>query len=81
MVPVVIFDQIYSFDRASLIKSIPKPEKAEAAEFAAAAEELFDRIMQMTGLQLLANLYDVQPQRRKMRSAGFVRLERCGSSF
>jgi PatG C-terminal len=48
MVPIVIFDQIYSFDRESLIKAIPKPEKTPAQEFAPAAEELFDRIMQMT---------------------------------
>ncbi len=48
MVPIVIFDQIYSFDRDALIKSIPKPEKTAAKDFAPAAEELFDRIMQMT---------------------------------
>jgi hypothetical protein len=48
MVPVVIFDQIYSFDRDSLIKAIPQPEKAPAKEFRPAADELFDRIMQMT---------------------------------
>ena len=47
MVPIVIFDQIYSFDRDALIKAIPKPEKTSAKEFAPAAEELFDRIMQM----------------------------------
>jgi len=48
MVPIVAFDQIYSFDRDSLIKSIPRPEKIPEKEFKAAAEELFDRIMQMT---------------------------------
>src|SRR5215471_11496631 len=48
MVPIVAFDQIYSFDRDSLIKSIPRPEKTPAKEFAPAAEELFDRLMQMT---------------------------------
>jgi hypothetical protein len=47
MVPIVLFDQIYSFDRDALIKAIPKPEKTPAKEFAAASEELFDRIMQM----------------------------------
>ena len=47
MVPIVVFDQIYSFDRDALIKSIPKPEKTPAKEFAPAAEELLDRIMQM----------------------------------
>jgi hypothetical protein len=48
MVPIVPFDQIYSFDRDALIKAIPRPEKTAAKEFAQAAEELFDRIMQMT---------------------------------
>ncbi len=27
MVPIVVFDQIYSFDRDALIKAIPRPEK------------------------------------------------------
>jgi hypothetical protein len=48
MVPIVAFDQIYSFDRGVLIKAIPKPDKLSAAQFGPAAEELFDRIMQMT---------------------------------
>ena len=48
MVPVVVFDQIYSFDRDALIKAIPRPEKTPAKEFGPAAEELFDRIMQLT---------------------------------
>ena len=43
----MVFDQIYSFDRDALIKAIPKPEKTSAKEFAPAAEEFFDRIMQM----------------------------------
>jgi hypothetical protein len=47
MIPIVSFDQIYSFDRDFLIKAIPKPEKTPAKEFIPAAEELFDRIMQM----------------------------------
>lgn len=48
MVPIVAFDQVYSFDRDSLIKAIPKPEKTSAKDFAPAAEELFDRIMRVT---------------------------------
>lgn len=47
MIPIVFFDQIYSFDRDALMKSIPKPEKTSVKDFAPAAEELFDRIMQM----------------------------------
>ncbi|MGH8594678.1 MAG: hypothetical protein ACREV3_12740 [Gammaproteobacteria bacterium] len=48
MVPIVAFDQIYSFDRDALIKAIPKPEKTAAAQFGPTAEELFHRIMQLT---------------------------------
>src|SRR5262249_53334436 len=48
MVPIVVFDQIYSFDRDALFKAIPKPEKATDAQFGPAAEELFNRIMQLT---------------------------------
>jgi hypothetical protein len=48
MVPIVGFDQIYSFDRDALIKAIPRPEKSSAKEFAAAAEEVLDRLMLMT---------------------------------
>jgi hypothetical protein len=44
---VVAFDQIYSFDRDAIIKAIPRPDKTPAKEFAAAAEELFDKIQQM----------------------------------
>lgn len=47
-VPIVMFDQIYSFDRESLIKAIPRPEKTSAAQFGPVAEELFQRIMQLT---------------------------------
>lgn len=48
MVPIVAFDQIYSFDRDTLIKAIPKPEKVTAEQFGPAAEELFSRIMLIT---------------------------------
>jgi hypothetical protein len=49
LVPIVIFDQIYSFDIDSLIASISHPtEKGKKEErFDAAAEELFWRIAQM----------------------------------
>ena len=48
LVPIVVFDQIYSFDRAELIGAIPRPEETAAEEFQRAAEEVFDRIMLMT---------------------------------
>jgi hypothetical protein len=50
MVPMVVFDQIYSFDRDSLIGAIPRPEKMatkDEEQFRATAEELLDRIMQL----------------------------------
>lgn len=47
IVPIVAFDQIYSFDRESLIKAIPRPEKTSDEEFGRAAEELFGRILQL----------------------------------
>ncbi len=48
-IPIVGFDQIYSFDVDSLLKSIPKPAgKGGSKNFSAVAEELFMRIMQMT---------------------------------
>lgn len=50
MIPIIAFDQIYSFDRDALIAGIPRPDSipAEREEpFRTAAGELFDRIMQM----------------------------------
>jgi hypothetical protein len=47
-VPVVAFEQIYSFDRDALIKAIPRPKKTDVDQFGQAAEELFTRIMQLT---------------------------------
>ncbi len=47
MVPIVMFDQIYSFDIPTLIKSIPKPKDIEEKIFRSASEEVFNRISQM----------------------------------
>lgn len=47
MVPIVVFDQLYSFDRDELINQIPQPEDSAEEEFRATAAELFDRIMQV----------------------------------
>jgi len=47
MVPIVVFDQLYSFDRASLVKAIPKPEKIAAKQFETVSGELFERVLQM----------------------------------
>ncbi len=50
MVPIVFFDQIYSFDRSKIIEALKekRPENISEKEFIAAAEELLDRIMQMS---------------------------------
>lgn len=47
MLPIVAFDQIYSFDRDSLVNALPRPEKMTQKQFAPFAEDLFARIMQM----------------------------------
>ena len=47
MVPIVVFDQLYAFDRETLMKAIPRPEKMSAKQFETAAAELFERILQM----------------------------------
>ena len=47
MVPIVAFSQIYSFNREALITALPKPDKATAAQFAATAKHLFDRVIQL----------------------------------
>jgi hypothetical protein len=48
MVPIVIFDQIYSFERDSLIKAIPRPKGVDAQRFEGTAAEVLDRILHMT---------------------------------
>jgi hypothetical protein len=48
LVPILIFDQIYFFDRESLIKSLPIPEAADEAKFTAAAGEMLNRIVQQS---------------------------------
>ena len=47
LVPIVVFDQIYSIDRDALVRSIPRPETVPEERFVPAAGELFDRIMQL----------------------------------
>jgi hypothetical protein len=46
-VPIVAFDQIYSFDTEALIKAVPRPERIDPEKFAPIAEELFRRVLQM----------------------------------
>lgn len=47
MIPIVIFDQLYSFDRDALIESIPHPEQTTVEQFKKVAEPLLDMIMQL----------------------------------
>jgi hypothetical protein len=50
IVPIVAFDQLYSFDRVTLLDSIPRPDEVAAKEdkrFRATAAELLDRILQL----------------------------------
>ncbi|MGB8881252.1 MAG: hypothetical protein WCD11_33455 [Solirubrobacteraceae bacterium] len=47
MVPIVLFDQIYSFDVDALVKALPKPPGISAAKFLPTAEEVFARIVQL----------------------------------
>jgi hypothetical protein len=52
MVPIVLVDHTYSYNRdahvKAVVEAIAKPKKIAVDEFRPAAEELFDRIMQMT---------------------------------
>jgi PatG C-terminal len=45
--PLVIVDQIYSFDREELIKAIPKAKGSNDTQFIKTADALFQYIMQM----------------------------------
>jgi PatG C-terminal len=48
--PVVAFDQLYSFDRDALIESIPKPDSVpdkDLSKFRSAAGDLFDQLLQI----------------------------------
>ena len=50
VVPIVGFDQLYSFDRDSLLGAIPSPEgltKKDQDQFRATSAELLDRILQL----------------------------------
>lgn len=50
MVPIVLFDQLYSFDREGLVKAIPRPKEIPEKQdslFRASANELLERILQL----------------------------------
>jgi len=47
MVPIVAVDRVYSFDIPGFIAAIPKPQGMEDKAFREAAQEVFDRIVQL----------------------------------
>ena len=48
MIPIVAFDQIYTFSKDALIEAIPRPDTIPAGQFGPAARELFETILQMS---------------------------------
>jgi hypothetical protein len=48
VVPIVRFDQLYSFDRDTFLKSVPAPKDVPPDRFGPAVLEVFDRVMQLT---------------------------------
>ena len=48
MIPIVYFDQIYSFDRDTLVKAIPRAEGTDAKTFEASASDLFGKVLHLT---------------------------------
>lgn len=47
MLPIVVFDQLYTFDRVSHRDAIPRPDNVPADTFTDTAEYLLDRILQI----------------------------------
>ena len=47
LLPIVGCDQIYSFDRDTLLKAIPRPKGATDEEFGKATREVFEQILQI----------------------------------
>ena len=48
LVPLLAFEQIYSFDVDSFVKAIPRPDGVPEEEFVPVVEEVLGRIMQIT---------------------------------
>jgi hypothetical protein len=48
MIPIVLFDQLYSFDRNALLSAIPRPEGMAEEKFQPASDEVLDRITQIS---------------------------------
>jgi hypothetical protein len=48
LLPVVTFDQLYSFNVDALLKALPKPDHLDAAAFAPLAEDLLYRVLRIS---------------------------------
>ncbi|MGX1274807.1 cyanobactin maturation protease PatG family protein [Streptomyces phaeoluteigriseus] len=46
-VPVVVFEQIYSFDSGELIRAVERPDEIPAKDFETASRKLLDRLLQI----------------------------------
>lgn len=49
ILPLVLVDQVYSFDHATFVKAIPRADGVDAKSFGPAVQETFQRVLQMTG--------------------------------
>jgi hypothetical protein len=47
VVPLLVYEQLYSFDVDALLESIPRPDGADEKQFPAVAEEVLWRMLQM----------------------------------
>jgi len=47
ILPIIAFDQLYSFDIDSLIDAIPRPDDVSAEDFRPVAEDVFNRVIQI----------------------------------
>ena len=48
MIPIVLFDQLYSFDHSSFLKAIPRPDGVPEDQFRATTDQVLDRIVQLS---------------------------------
>ena len=48
MIPIVLFDQISSFDHSSFLGAVPRPDRVLRHEFEHTAYEVLDRIVQLS---------------------------------
>jgi hypothetical protein len=59
-VPIVVLDQVYSFDREAIIKAIPRPDKVPAKEFAAKSRRDVSRQFKLRPVVLISMLWQTE---------------------